>query len=69
MCWLKTLHGLHPFARYDAQHRRCSFDVAFMFNVKQKGWANVGQKKSKKVLELVVLIDQEKDNANSQQMT
>jgi hypothetical protein len=40
-----------------------------MFNVKQKGWANVGQKKSKKVLELVVRIDQEKDNANTQQMT
>lgn len=43
--------------------------MAFMFNVKQKGWANVGQKKSKKVLELVVVIDQEKDNANNQQMT
>jgi len=50
VCSFKTLHGLQPFARYDAKHHR-STSIAYVFEVtKEKLMVDGKQKKIIKII-------------------
>ncbi len=65
---MKTLQALHPLARYNPQHCRCSWDEKPVFP-KQSGRSKTGHKINKLEVEFDVVAAEEIDDLHSQHIT